>query len=142
MNWTGIVKFAEPGKLVHESGATLRAENQTAETAEKVVIRQGSLEQSNVAVVQRISEITDVSRAFEALQKSVGVMMNVRRSCVPTSRVISSRAARRSRMLVSVERLCARPRCRSLIAAGAEAASSARMCASPCVRSNSRRSAR
>jgi flagellar basal-body rod protein FlgF len=71
-----VVTFADAGKLVHESGATLRAPDQTAEPAEKVSVHQGALEQSNVTVVQRISEITDVTRAFEALQKSVSVMMN------------------------------------------------------------------
>jgi flagellar basal-body rod protein FlgF len=71
-----IVKFPDAGKLLHESGATMSANGQTPEPADAISIRQGSLEQSNVAVVQRISEITDVSRAFEALQKSVAVMMN------------------------------------------------------------------
>ena len=73
---------------------------------------------------------------------AVGVITNVRRSVAPTSRVIKPRSASRSRMLVSVERLCARPRCSSAIVAGAEVASSARMCASPCDRPSSRRSAR
>jgi flagellar basal body rod protein FlgG len=71
-----VVKFPAPGKLLHDSGATVNPAGQTPEPAEEAVVRQGSLEQSNVAVVQRISEITDVSRAFEALQKSLGVMMN------------------------------------------------------------------
>jgi flagellar basal-body rod protein FlgF len=72
-----VVQFANPGDLVNESGATLRAaDGMTAEPAAKVNISQGTLEQSNVTVVQRISEITDVSRAFEALQKSMSVMMN------------------------------------------------------------------
>jgi len=72
-----VVTFADPGKLVNQSGATLAAPpDQTPEPAEKIIIRQGALEQSNVSVVQRISEMTDVSRAFEALQKSVSVVMN------------------------------------------------------------------
>ena len=72
-----VVQFANAGNLVHESGATLRApDGMTPEPATKINISQGTLEQSNVAVVQRISEITDVSRAFEALQRSVSVMMN------------------------------------------------------------------
>jgi flagellar basal-body rod protein FlgF len=72
-----VVRFADPGKLQHEAGATLRAPDDMApEPEDKILINQGTLEQSNVAVVQRISEITDVSRVFEALQKSVSVMMN------------------------------------------------------------------
>src|SRR2546429_336671 len=45
-------------------------------------------------------------------------MTNVRRSLSPTARVIKPRSTRRSRMLVSVERLCARPRWSSAIVAG------------------------
>ena len=56
----------------------------------------------------------------------------VRRSAAPTARVTKPRSARRSRMLVSVERLWARPRCSSAIVDGPEVARSARMCASPC----------
>ena len=57
-------------------------------------------------------------------------------------RVTSLRSTSRSRMLVNVDRLCANPRCRSAIVAGAEVASSARMWASPCERPCSRRFAR
>jgi flagellar basal-body rod protein FlgF len=72
-----VVRFEDAGKLRHESGATLRAPDGVTPTpVEKIVVNQGTLEQSNVGVVQRIAEITDVSRSFEALQKSVSVMMN------------------------------------------------------------------
>ena len=36
----------------------------------------GSLEQSNVSVVDRMAELTEVSRDFEALQKGISVLMN------------------------------------------------------------------
>jgi flagellar basal body rod protein FlgG len=35
-----------------------------------------ALEQSNVTIVQRVAELTDVSRTFEALQKAVSLLMN------------------------------------------------------------------
>jgi len=39
-------------------------------------IFEGSLEQSNVSVVERVAVMTEVSRAFEALQKGISVLMN------------------------------------------------------------------
>jgi flagellar basal body rod protein FlgG len=40
------------------------------------VIRAGSLEQSNVSVAERLAQLTTVSRGFEALQKSISMLMN------------------------------------------------------------------
>jgi hypothetical protein len=68
---------------------------------------------------------------------AVGVTTNVRRSDSPTARVTRPRATSRSRMLVSVDRLCASPLCNSAMVAGPDA-SCARMCASPCDREPSR----
>ena len=70
-----IVEFADPGALVREGGALLRAaETPTPVTAPSV--RTGSLEQANVSVVDRIAELTSVNRSFQALQKAVSVLMN------------------------------------------------------------------
>lgn len=71
-----VVEFADPGKLVRESGAVLRADGVTPQAAANAVVRSGSLEQSNVAIVERIAELTDVMRSFEALQKAVSLQMN------------------------------------------------------------------
>jgi flagellar basal-body rod protein FlgF len=75
-----VVKFSDPGELVGESGAMLRADPAapppTPVPANQVSIRAGSLEQSNGAVVGRIAELTNVSRSFEALQKALSLMMN------------------------------------------------------------------
>jgi flagellar basal-body rod protein FlgF len=73
-----IVDFADPGQLVRESGAVLRPNGMvpTAVPANQVSIRAGALEQSNVAMVERVAELTNVSRTFEALQKAVSLMMN------------------------------------------------------------------
>jgi flagellar basal-body rod protein FlgG len=71
-----IVKFADPGQLGRDQSSRLRAGNQTAEAVDKPVVRSGSLEQSNVSVADRLSELTSVSRSFEALQKSISLMLN------------------------------------------------------------------
>jgi flagellar basal body rod protein FlgG len=72
-----VMQFADPGQLVRESGATLRADvAPTLVPVMDVSIRPGALEQSNVTIVQRVAELTDVSRTFEALQKAVSLLMN------------------------------------------------------------------
>ena len=71
-----VVKFADPGQLLRDSGSRLRAVNQEAEPVESPAIRAGSLEQSNVSVAERLAELTTVSRGFEALQRSISMLMN------------------------------------------------------------------
>ena len=71
-----IVKFADAGGLVRESGAMLRADGLAPAPAPQATIRPGSLEQSNVSVVERVAELTNATRSFEALQKSVSILMN------------------------------------------------------------------
>jgi flagellar basal body rod protein FlgG len=61
---------------VHETGARLRADGQTATPVKTAVVRGGSLEQSNVSIADRIAELTTVSRGFEALQKAISMLMN------------------------------------------------------------------
>jgi len=72
-----IVEFAEPARLVREGGALLRApDGVTGAEAEHPAIYAGSLEQSNVSVTERVAELTNLSRNFEALQRAVAVLMN------------------------------------------------------------------
>ncbi len=71
-----VVEFSDPGALVREGRSTLRADTETPVQAAHALVRAGSLEQSNVSMVDRIAELTDVSRTFEALQKAVSLMMN------------------------------------------------------------------
>jgi flagellar basal body rod protein FlgG len=70
-----VVEFADAGALVRESGALLRADAAPTPVANPT-IRTGSLEQSNVSVVDRVAELTSVNRSFQALQKAVSVLMN------------------------------------------------------------------
>ena len=70
-----IVQFGDPGALVRESGALLKTD-ETPTPVATPTIRTGSLEQSNVSVVDRVAELTAVNRSFQALQKAVSVLMN------------------------------------------------------------------
>ncbi|HEV8210289.1 MAG TPA: flagellar hook basal-body protein [Vicinamibacterales bacterium] len=71
-----IVRFADAGSLVRESGSILRADGLPPTPASQATVRVGSLEQSNVSVVERVAELTNATRSFEALQKSVSILMN------------------------------------------------------------------
>jgi len=82
--WTGetqagklsLVTFDDPGQLVREQGARLRADGQAAKPATNVSVRGGALEESNVGVAGRLAELTTVQRSFEALQKALSMLMN------------------------------------------------------------------
>lgn len=71
-----VVTFDDPGQLLRDSGSRLRAGDQEAKPVEKPVVRAGTLEQSNVSVADRLAQLTTVSRGFEALQKSISMLMN------------------------------------------------------------------
>jgi flagellar basal-body rod protein FlgF len=73
-----IVDFDDYAVLGREEGARFRVETgATAKTAaETTRVRGGALEQSNVSVVERMVSLTEVSRAFEALQRGITVLMN------------------------------------------------------------------
>jgi flagellar basal-body rod protein FlgF len=72
-----IVDFAGGAGLHRESGARFRAADPTtAAAAPATLIRSGVVEMSNVSMVERIAEMTEVARTFEALQKGIGVLMN------------------------------------------------------------------
>ena len=67
----------ETAGLVRESGTRFRApDGLEATEVEDARIFARSLEQSNVSVVERVAVMTEVSRAFEALQKGISVLMN------------------------------------------------------------------
>jgi flagellar basal-body rod protein FlgF len=73
-----VVRFENPGALMREGGALLRAPQGVTPTLieEGAVVKTGALEDSNVSVVERLSELTNVSRQFQSLQKALSVMMN------------------------------------------------------------------
>jgi flagellar basal-body rod protein FlgF len=71
-----IVRFANAGGLIREGSSNLSADGMLPTPAPQATIRAGSLEQSNVSVVERVAELTNATRSFEALQKSVSILMN------------------------------------------------------------------
>jgi flagellar basal body rod protein FlgG len=72
-----IVAFADPAALIREGGSVLRAPvGATPADVATPIVRAGALEQSNVSVVERVAELTSLSRTFEALQRSLSVLMN------------------------------------------------------------------
>jgi flagellar basal body rod protein FlgG len=70
-----IVQFDDTGRLTRESGALLRSDVPPS-PATAASVKGGVLEESNVSVIQRVAELTNVSRTFEALQKALSVVMN------------------------------------------------------------------
>lgn len=71
-----VVSFEKPEGLVAEGGARVRAASQTPVDVAQPLVRSGALEQSNVSVVDRVAELTGVTRSFEALQKAVSLVLN------------------------------------------------------------------
>lgn len=73
-----VVKFDNPGSLLRAGGALLIAPPGTTPIPieEGPLVKPGALEDSNVSVVERLGELTNVSRAFQSLQKALSVMMN------------------------------------------------------------------
>lgn len=71
-----VVEFADPGALGRETGALFRPGAETPIPAVRPIVRGGALEESNVSVVERVAELTNVTRSFEALQKALSLMFN------------------------------------------------------------------
>jgi len=70
-----IVGFGEQVKLARDGGSRFSAD--LAPTVlEKPSVASGSLEQSNVSVVERVAELSEVTRGFETLLKAITMMMN------------------------------------------------------------------
>lgn len=71
-----IVQFDDPSQLMRESGALFRANGPEPSPVVNASVKGGALEESNVSVVERVAELTTVTRSFEALQKALSVLMN------------------------------------------------------------------
>jgi flagellar basal body rod protein FlgG len=70
-----VVEFEDGARIERDAGAIFRADREPAPAA-TVDVASGSLEQSNVSIVERVAELSDVSRSFETLLRSVAVLMN------------------------------------------------------------------
>jgi flagellar basal-body rod protein FlgF len=71
-----IVDFAEYTGLEREGSARFRATGVATVAPTGTTVEPGALEKSNVSVVDRIAELTEVSRTFEALQRGVTLLLN------------------------------------------------------------------
>lgn len=72
-----IVTFDDPNRLSRDHGAMLRNDaGLTPNPVARPTVHGGSLEGSNVSVAERLAQLTDVARSFEALQKSISMIMN------------------------------------------------------------------
>lgn len=72
-----VVDFPDQEGLSREGNSRFRAADPSrAVPAKATEVHGGALEKSNVSMVERIAELTEVSRTFEALQKGVSVLMN------------------------------------------------------------------
>jgi flagellar basal-body rod protein FlgF len=72
-----IVSFENPeNELIRETGARFRAADTANPVDAPVNVVSGALEQSNVSAVERMAQLTELSRAFEGLQKGVGTVLN------------------------------------------------------------------
>jgi flagellar basal-body rod protein FlgF len=72
-----IVDFDDYAVLAREEGARFRAAaNAPVRDATTTRVVAGALEQSNVGMVERMAQMTEVSRSFEALQRGISVLMN------------------------------------------------------------------
>jgi flagellar basal-body rod protein FlgF len=72
-----VVAFERDIDLERETGTRFRAVGGVEPDDDpNARLFSGSLEQSNVSVVERVAVMTEVTRAFEALQKGISVIMN------------------------------------------------------------------
>ena len=69
--------FDDYTRLDARAGRALpRAGGATPIAAADATVRAGSLEHSNVSVVDRMAQLTEVARGFEALQRGITILMN------------------------------------------------------------------
>ena len=72
-----FVTFQNPGGLLREGSSLLAPEDGQKEiAAASMEVRQGYLEQSNVNAIASVVGMVAILRQFEAIQKSVSVLMN------------------------------------------------------------------
>lgn len=70
----GSVK--DPAAMQQGEGAFLLPGDQEVETVDDVRVKSGVLEQSNVLMSEGLARLTMISRSFEALQRSISMVLN------------------------------------------------------------------
>lgn len=71
-----VVNFDAPQDIERESGARFRAAPNATPGAASARVVGGSLEAANVSVVDRMAALTEITRAFEGLQRGISVLSN------------------------------------------------------------------
>jgi flagellar basal body rod protein FlgG len=71
-----VVDVADYDGLRREDHGRFRYAGSGQPTRVETPIRAGSLEQSNVSLVERMAQMTEVGRSFEALQRGLTVLLN------------------------------------------------------------------
>jgi flagellar basal body rod protein FlgG len=71
-----VVDFTDASVLAREGSARFNAGGVTPVAMAAPRVQAGALEKSNVSLVERIAEMTETSRTFEALQRGVSLIMN------------------------------------------------------------------
>jgi flagellar basal body rod protein FlgG len=72
-----VVTFADPTKLVRGDGVRFRApEGMTAVPDPEARVQAGALESANVSLPERMAQLVQLSRGFEALQRGLSVLTN------------------------------------------------------------------
>ena len=71
-----VVTFNAAGDIARESGARFRAADSVTPAPSEARVVGGSLEAANVSVVDRMAALTEISRAFEGLQRGISVLAN------------------------------------------------------------------
>jgi flagellar basal-body rod protein FlgF len=71
-----VVDFDDYATLTREDSGRLRAGIASRAASPNTQVRGGMIEQSNVSVVERMAQLTEVGRSFEALQRGVSLLMN------------------------------------------------------------------
>jgi len=71
-----VVEFDASVAIARDNAHLFAPGGATPKAATQSVVRAGAVEQSNVSVVDRIAELTTVSRGFETLQRALTVLSN------------------------------------------------------------------
>jgi flagellar basal body rod protein FlgG len=71
-----LVSFESEDDVERETGTRFRAKAGKTPTVATARIVGGSLEQSNVTMVDRMVALTETQRGFEAMQKGISVLFN------------------------------------------------------------------
>jgi flagellar basal body rod protein FlgG len=71
-----IVDFGDYSRLVRESAGRFRPAEGQLPVESTATVQSKVLEQSNVSLVDRMAQLTEVARGFEALQRGLTILMN------------------------------------------------------------------